>query len=64
MPSFMEFWSFAIHFNDLNDSEVKNCQNINEYIERLGIESQLRFYDQETHLSMFNLPKDMRKQPA
>ncbi len=59
VPSFDTTWSFVLaskQFDPKNISPEKVNSLINE-----RISGELKFYDGETHLRMFSLPKDIRK---
>merc|ERR1712150_127472 len=58
-PSFMESWAYLIAGNV--DKNVKKGHGIDDLISKRGLESELRFYDEDAHVGMFGLPKDIRK---
>ena len=63
MPSFMENWGFALAALGKTGSElntIKSGSETDKKLAELGLVGKLTFYDEETHLSMFSLEKNVR----
>ncbi|MGB9770114.1 MAG: spermidine synthase [Caldisericum sp.] len=59
VPAFDTTWGFIIA-SKKNDPKAFTREEI-DYMIKEQIEGDLRFYDGETHIALFNLPKDIRK---
>jgi spermidine synthase len=59
IPSFDSSWGFLIGFKDENISPFLPKDEINQRI-KVRIHGELKFYDGDTHLSLFYIPKYLR----
>ncbi len=58
IPSFDSSWGFILASQDRDPGEVVPAE-VDKHLEKNGLE--LKYYDGETHLSMFSIPKNIRR---